>query len=99
LSWPANLTARNPYPRANECRARKQDWRNLGRVFREARERSGLSEREVVDVVPGVSLAGVRAIEAGRPPRLNYEQIIRLARVLGVEPSAIVVRAESLSAE
>ncbi|HEY3946548.1 MAG TPA: hypothetical protein VGL78_15075 [Solirubrobacteraceae bacterium] len=45
------------------------------------------------------SLAGVRAIEAGECPSLNYEQMIRLAHVLGVEPSAIVVRAESLDAE
>ena len=81
----------------DECRAHKQELANLGRAFREARERSGLSEREVADDVPGVSVAGVRAIEAGERPSLNYEQIIRLARVLGVEPSAIVVRAESLS--
>jgi transcriptional regulator with XRE-family HTH domain len=80
-------------------RRHKQELTNLGRAFREARERSGLSEREVADAVSGVSLAGVRAIEAGERPSLNYEQIIRLARVLGVEPSGIVVRAESLSAE
>jgi hypothetical protein len=41
----------------------------------------------------------VRAIEAGERPSLNYKQMLRLAQVLGVEPSAIVVRAESLSAE
>ena len=81
------------------CRAHKQELANLGRAYREARERSGLSEREVADAVPGVSLTGVRAIEAGERPSLNYEQMIRLARVLGVEPSAIVVRAESLSGE
>ena len=83
----------------DECRAHKLELAHLGRAFREARERSGLSEREVADAVPGVSLAGVRAIEAGERPSLNYEQIIRLARVLGVEPSEIVVRAESLSGE
>jgi transcriptional regulator with XRE-family HTH domain len=80
-------------------RAHKQELANLGRAYREARERSGLSEREVADAVPGVSLAGVRTIEAGERPSFNYEQMIRLARVLGVEPSAIVVRAESLSGE
>src|ERR1700690_2028217 len=62
----------------DECRAHKLELANLGRAFREARERSGLSEREVADAVPGVSLAGVRAIEAGERPSLNYEQIIRL---------------------
>jgi ribosome-binding protein aMBF1 (putative translation factor) len=49
-------------------RARKQELANLGRAFREAREQSGLSEREVADAVRGVSLAGVRAIEAGERP-------------------------------
>jgi transcriptional regulator with XRE-family HTH domain len=83
----------------DRCRAHKQELENLGRAFREARERSGLSEREVADAVPGVSLAGVRAIEVGERPSLNFEQMMRLARVLGVEPSAIVGRAESLSAE
>jgi transcriptional regulator with XRE-family HTH domain len=63
------------------------------------RERSGLSEREVADAVRGISLAGVRAIEAGERPSFNYAQIIRLARALGVEPTAIIVRAESLDAE
>jgi transcriptional regulator with XRE-family HTH domain len=80
-------------------RTHEQELANLGRAYREARERSGLSEREVADAVPGVSLAGVRAIEAGERPSLNYEQMIRLAHVLGVEPSAIVCRAESLDAE
>jgi transcriptional regulator with XRE-family HTH domain len=83
----------------DECRAHKQELASLGHAFREARERSGLSEREVADAVPGVSLAGVRAIEAGERPSINYEQIIRLARVLRVEPSAIVARSENLSAE
>jgi transcriptional regulator with XRE-family HTH domain len=80
-------------------RAHKHELANLGRAYREARERSGLSEREVADAVPGVSFAGVRAIEAGERPSLNYEQMIRLAHVLGVEPSAIVARAESLDPE
>jgi transcriptional regulator with XRE-family HTH domain len=62
-------------------------------------KRSGLSEREVANAVPGISRAGVRTIEAGERPSLNYEQMIRLAHVLGVEPSAIVARAESLDAE
>jgi transcriptional regulator with XRE-family HTH domain len=79
------------------CRTQKLDLANLGRAYREARERRGLSEREVADAVRGVSLAGVRAIEAGERPGLNFEQMMRLARVLGVEPSAIVARAESLS--
>ena len=75
-----------------------QELAKLGRAIREARERRGLSEREVADAVRGVSLAGVRAIEAGERLRLNYEEIVRLARALGVEPSSLFVRAESLSA-
>jgi len=66
---------------------------------REARERSGLSECEVADAVPGVSRDGVRAIEAGERPGLNYAEIVRLARPLGVKPGSLFVRAESLSAE
>jgi transcriptional regulator with XRE-family HTH domain len=76
-----------------------QELAKLGRAIHEARVRSGLSEREVADAVRGVSLAGVRAIEAGERPRLNYGEIIRLARALGVESSSLFVRAESLSAE
>jgi hypothetical protein len=49
--------------------------------------------------VRGVSLAALRAIEAGERPRLNYAEIVRLARVLGVERGSLFVRAESLSAE
>lgn len=83
----------------DERRAHKQDLAKIGRAFREARERSGLSEREVADAVRGVSLAGVSAIEAGERPSLNYEQMIRVAHALGVEPSAIIGRAEGLAAE
>ncbi len=80
-------------------RAHKQELANLGRAFREARERSGLSEREVADAVRGISLDGIRKTEAGERPSFNYAQIIRLAHALGVEPTAIIVRAESLDAE
>jgi len=47
----------------------KQELTNPGRAFREARERSGLNEREVAEAVRGISLAGVRAIEAGERPQ------------------------------
>jgi transcriptional regulator with XRE-family HTH domain len=80
-------------------RAHEQELAKLGRAYREARERRGLSEREVADAVRGISLAGVRAIEAGKRPRLNYAEIIRLARVLGVEPGSLFVRAERPNAE
>jgi transcriptional regulator with XRE-family HTH domain len=58
-----------------------QELAKLGRAIRETRERRGLSEREVADAVRGVSLAGVRAIEAGERPRLNYAEIILLSRL------------------
>jgi len=80
-------------------RAHKQELTKLGRAFREAREQRGLSEREAADAVRGISLDGIRKIEAGERPSLNYAQLIRLSRALGVEPTAIVVRAESLAAE
>lgn len=80
-------------------RAHKQELANLGRAFREARERSGLSEREVTDAVRGISLDGPRKIEAGERSSFNYEQIIRLADALGADPTAIIVRAERLDAE
>ncbi len=80
-------------------RAHKQELANLGLAFREARERSGLSEREVADAVRGISLDGIRKTEAGERPSFNYAQIIRLTYALGVEPTAIIVRAESLDAE
>jgi transcriptional regulator with XRE-family HTH domain len=83
----------------DERRAHKQELAKLGRAFREARERSGLSEREVADAVRGISLDGIRKIEAGERPSFNYEQIIHLSHALGVEPSTIFVRAESLHAE
>ena len=35
----------------------------------------------------------------GRSKLTQYAQIIRLSRALGVEPTAIIVRAESLAAE
>lgn len=74
-----------------------QELANLGRLH-EARERAGVSEREVADALRGTSLAGTRAIEAGERPSLNYEQMIRLARVLGVEASEIIGCGESLAA-
>lgn len=80
-------------------RAHEQELANLGRAFREARERSGLSEREAADAVRGISLDGIRKIEAGERPSFNYEQIVRLAHALGADPSAILGRAEHLDAE
>jgi transcriptional regulator with XRE-family HTH domain len=80
-------------------RADAQELAILGRAFREARERRGLSEGEVADAVRGVSLAGVRAIEAGERPRLNYAEIVRLSRALGVGPGSLFARADSLSTD
>lgn len=41
--------------------------------------------------------AGARAIDAGERPRLDYAEITRLARALGVEPGSLFVSAESPS--
>lgn len=70
----------------------------LGRAIREVREQRGLSQRELADAVPGLSLAGIRTLEAGKR-NLDFERYIRLACALGVEPGSLIVRAEGLSAE
>jgi hypothetical protein len=50
--------------------------------------------------VRGVSLAGLRAIEAGTAMRsLDYARPTHLARALGVEPGALMRRADSLHAD
>jgi transcriptional regulator with XRE-family HTH domain len=66
-------------------------WRNSDAP---AREHRGLSERELADAIHGISLAGIRAIEAGGC-NLDLERMIRLARALGVGLSAIIVDAET----
>jgi UDP-N-acetylglucosamine 1-carboxyvinyltransferase len=70
----------------------------LGRAIREAREEQGLSERELADAVRGISLAGIRALEAGRR-NLDYERWVRLARALDTTPGLLCVRAEGRNAE
>jgi transcriptional regulator with XRE-family HTH domain len=46
--------------------------------------------------VRGISLDGIRKIEFGERD-LDYARFVRLARALGVEPSTIILRADSLS--
>jgi|GEM_PF-3380103 len=81
-------------------RAHARERTKIGRAVREVREERGLSEREVADAVRGISLAGLRAIEAGTAMRsLDYERFFRLARALGVEPGALMRRADRVEAE
>lgn len=47
-------------------RAHARELAKLGRAVREVREERGLSERELADAVSGISLAGLRAIEAAQ---------------------------------
>jgi transcriptional regulator with XRE-family HTH domain len=64
------------------------------------REERGLSERELADAVRGISLTGLRAIEAGNARRsLDYARFVRLAGALGLKPGALLRRADSLDAE
>jgi transcriptional regulator with XRE-family HTH domain len=64
------------------------------------REERGVGERELADAVQGISLVGLRAIEAGNARRsLDYARLIRVARALGIEPGALMRRADSLDAE
>lgn len=76
------------------CLTDEEFLARLGRAIREVREEQGLSERELADAVPGISLAGIRALEAGKR-NLDYERHIRLARALGTTPGSLVVRAET----
>ena len=70
-------------------RAYARQRTKLGRAVREVPEERGLSERELADAVRSISLAGLRAIEAGIAKRsLDYARLIRLARALGIEPGA-----------
>lgn len=71
----------------------EQFMARLGQAIREVREQQGLSERELADAVRGISLAGIRALEAGKR-NLDHERFVRLAHALGVEPGSLVVRAE-----
>lgn len=81
-------------------RAYTRERTKLGRAVREVREERGLSERELADAVPGISLAGLCAIEAGIAKRsLDYARLIRMARALGIEPGALIRRADSLGVE
>jgi transcriptional regulator with XRE-family HTH domain len=66
----------------------RRSWRNSD-AQSARREQRGLSE--LVAAVRGVSLVGVRAIEAGKRSRLNHVEIIGLARALGVEPGSLFV--------
>jgi transcriptional regulator with XRE-family HTH domain len=81
-------------------RAHTREQAKLGRAIREAREEHGLSQRDLADAVRGISLAGLRTIEAGTTIRsLDYARLIGLARALGVKPGALILRADSLHAE
>jgi len=76
-----------------------QDEAKLGRVVRELREERGLTDRELADSIRGISLKGIRAIEAGEYKALTYERMVRLARALGVELGTLFRRSEGLSAD
>jgi transcriptional regulator with XRE-family HTH domain len=81
-------------------RAHARERAKIGRAIREVREERGLSQRELAEAVRGISLAGLRAIEAGNARRsLDYERFFRLARALGIESGALMRRADSLDAE
>jgi transcriptional regulator with XRE-family HTH domain len=76
-----------------------QDEAKLGRAVRELREERGLTDRELADSIRGISLKGIRSIEAGAYKALTYERIVRLARALHVELGVLFRRAEGLSAD
>ncbi len=76
-----------------------QDEAKLGRAVRELREERGLTDRELADSIRGISLKGIRAIEAGECKALTYERMVRLACALGVELGALFRRSEGLSTD
>jgi transcriptional regulator with XRE-family HTH domain len=83
---------------ATKCR-HAQDEAKLGRAVRELRKERGLTDRELADSIRGISLKGIRAIEAGEYRALTYERMVRLARALGIELGALFRRAEGRSAD
>jgi DNA-binding XRE family transcriptional regulator len=69
----------------------------LGRVVRELREERHVSQVELA-ATAGVERRRLDALESGRLDP-DYVLLVRLAKALGVEAGALVVRAEGLANE
>lgn len=69
----------------------------LGKAIAQIRAERGLSVGELA-AATGVEIARVQALEAGQLDP-DYELQLALAEGLGVQPSALVIRAEELQAE
>ena len=69
----------------------------LGAAVRQLREERGLSQHELA-VAARVGERRIGALEAGRLDP-DYVLLVRLAKALGVRPSALVLRAEGRASE
>jgi ribosome-binding protein aMBF1 (putative translation factor) len=96
----ARPQSKEPAMDDDTSRAHARERTKVGRAIREVREERGLSQHELADAVRGISLTGLRAIEAGKARRsLDYVRLIRLADALGIELGALMRHADSLDAE
>ncbi len=62
----------------------------LGSRIREARERYGMSQAELVRRI-GISSTALNQIESGKTPDPGVSRIIGIARVLGVSTTALLL--------
>lgn len=70
----------------------EQDLVALGQAVSRLREQRGMSTNELADAT-GIERVRISTLEAGRLDP-TYELLIALAEGLGVQPSALVIRAE-----
>ncbi|HTW43486.1 MAG TPA: helix-turn-helix transcriptional regulator [Solirubrobacteraceae bacterium] len=68
----------------------------LGQAIRHTREERGVSV-DALALASGLHRRRLQALEAGHLDP-TYDQLLALADALGVQPSALVLRAEALSA-
>jgi transcriptional regulator with XRE-family HTH domain len=70
----------------------EQDLVALGQAVGRLREQRGMSTNELADAT-GIERLRISTLEAGKLDP-TYELLIALAEGLGVQPSALVIRAE-----
>ena len=73
---------------------RSQSHAAFGRAVREQRDAVGISQEELASR-SGMHRTYIGGIERGER-NLSYTNLLRLARALGVRPSALLSRAEDL---
>jgi transcriptional regulator with XRE-family HTH domain len=69
----------------------------LGETLREMREQRGMNARELA-AASDIAQRDIRALEAGHLDP-TYDLLLALAEGLGVQPSALLIRAEEIGAK